>query len=193
MSNDPPTPDTNVRSGDAANADTDVESVERAVRTAVAGLDALGIEGAAVIDCDPALADTAEFCAAYGYDLADSANAIVVVGKSDPAVYVLAVVLASHRLDVNGVVRRTLGVKKASFAPAADTAALTGMQLGGVTPLAVPAGLPVWIDAAVMERRQIVVGGGSRSCKVVGPPAMLTALVPSACVIDDLAHPIPAE
>ena len=43
------------------------------------------LEGGAVdfelFPCDPALADTAPFCAAYGFDPGDSANTIVVVGK----------------------------------------------------------------------------------------------------------------
>ncbi|HEY3483784.1 MAG TPA: hypothetical protein VGK49_00310, partial [Ilumatobacteraceae bacterium] len=74
-----------------------------------------------VVPCDPALADTAAFCAAYGYRPDESANAIVVVGKSEPRVYVTCLVLATTRLDVNGAVRRRLGVKKASFASADET------------------------------------------------------------------------
>ena len=37
----------------------------------------LGVEYTAV-PCDPELADTAAFCAAYGYDTGDSANTIIV-------------------------------------------------------------------------------------------------------------------
>ena len=33
-----------------------------------------------VIDCDPDLADTAAFCAHYGYSLDDSANTITTAG-----------------------------------------------------------------------------------------------------------------
>ena len=59
--------------------------------------------------CDPALADTAAFCAAYGFDPADSANTIVVVGKGTPPVYAACVVLATHRLDVNRAVKGRFG------------------------------------------------------------------------------------
>ena len=76
--------------------------------------------------CDPALADTAAFCAAYGFDPEDSANTIVVVGKSDPPRYAACVTLAPYRLDVNRTVRDRLGTRKASFAPAEETAALHG-------------------------------------------------------------------
>ena len=147
--------------------------------------------GVEVIDIDPALADTAEFCAAYGYELDDSANAIVVIGRQRspdvPPVYAVCVVLASTRLDVNRVVRSRLGVRKASFAPADVTAELTGMTIGGVTPFALPPGLPLWIDERVMRRQRIVVGGGSRSAKVVGPPEMLLA-IDGAEVVADLAQ-----
>ena len=95
--------------------------------------------------------------------------------------------LASTRLDVNRVVRSRLGVRKASFAPADVTAELTGMTIGGVTPFALPPGLPLWIDERVMRRQRIVVGGGSRSAKVVGPPEMLLA-IDGAEVVPDLAQ-----
>ena len=100
--------------------------------------------------CDPDLADTAAFCAAYGIAVEDSANTIVVATKEEPARYVACVVLATHRLDVNGVVRKRLGARKVSFAPADVTAAVTGMVMGGVTPFGLPDGIRVWVDAAVM-------------------------------------------
>ena len=132
-----------------------------------------------VLPCDPALADTAQFCEAYGFALEDSANTIVVTAKSDPPRHVACVVLATTRLDVNGLIRRRLEARKASFAGAGDTAELTGMEIGGVTPFGLPAGLPLWIDAAVMTRPTLVVGGGSRSIKLVITPQMLAA-VPGA-------------
>ena len=129
-----------------------------------------------VVPCDPALADTADFCAAYGYAMEDSANAIVVAGKSAPRTHAACVVLATTRLDVNGVVRRRLGARKASFASADETQALTGMAIGGVTPFALPQALPLWIDERVMSRDRVVLGGGSRDRKIVAPPGILTAL-----------------
>ena len=162
---------------------TDIDPIEAAVRRRAGEL---ATDGVTTIDCDPALADTAQFCDAYGYAMDDSANAIVVIGKSEPPVFAMCVVLATTRLDVNKAVRRRLGTKKASFASSDDTEALTGMTIGGVTPFGAPNGLPIWIDAAVMSRDRIVVGGGSRSCKVVGPPAMLLEL-DGAEVVEDLA------
>ena len=138
--------------------------------------------------CDPDLADTAQFCAAYGFALDESANTIVVVGKSEPRVYAACIVLAPHRLDVNRTVKTRLGSRKASFASADETRELTGMAIGGVTPFGLPAGLPVWVDAAVMSPPRIVLGGGSRSWKVIASPEILRAL-PNVEVVEGLAAP----
>ena len=155
-----------------------------------AALDRLGVEHE-LVACDPSLADTAAFCEAYGYAPEDSANTIVVIGKADPPRYVACVVLATTRLDVNRAVKQRLGVRKASFADADATRALTAMEIGGVTALGLPDELPIWVDARVVERDRIVLGGGSRSWKVVGPPALLTKL-PNVEVVEGLAVEAPS-
>ncbi len=142
-----------------------------------------------IVPCDPDLADTAAFCEAYGFAAEDSANTIVVEGRADPPVRVACVVLASTRLDVNNIVRRRLGVRKASFASAEATRALTGMAIGGVTAIGLPPGLPLWIDVAVMARPRVILGGGSRSCKVLIAPELLTAL-PGVELVEGLANPL---
>ena len=139
--------------------------------------------------CDPALADTAAFCAAYGFAPEDSANTIVVVGKGSPPAYAACVVLATHRLDVNHAIKQRFG-RRSSFASPDETRALTGHEIGGVTVFGLPADLPVWVDAAVMDRPRIVLGGGSRSWKVIAPPSVLRTL-PNVDVIDGLANPAP--
>jgi prolyl-tRNA editing enzyme YbaK/EbsC (Cys-tRNA(Pro) deacylase) len=154
-------------------------------------LDRLGVPYE-VIACDPALADTATFCATYGYPLEESANTILVASRSDPPVYAACVVLANTRLDVNRTVRQRLGVRKASFASPEDTRALTGMELGGVTVFGLPEGLPIWVDARVMRRERIILGGGDRSSKISAPPAILLAL-PGAEVVEGLATEIPSQ
>lgn len=156
-----------------------VSDVEQAVLGALAGVEH------EVLECDPDFADTAAFCERYGIVPDDSANAIVVVGKSDPPRYVCCVVLATTRLDVNGAVRRRLGVKKASFASADETRELTGMLIGGVTPVALPAEIPVWVDARVMDRDRVVIGGGSRSMKILLPPSFFASL-PNCEIVPDL-------
>jgi prolyl-tRNA editing enzyme YbaK/EbsC (Cys-tRNA(Pro) deacylase) len=162
----------------------DDDELERRVR---ADLDSLGLTYRVMV-CDPELADTAVFCEHYGVAPEDSANCIVVVGKGAERVYAACLVLAVHRLDVNGVVRRRLGVKKASFASADETVECTdGMRIGGVTPFGVPATLPIWIDAAVLTRHEVIIGGGSRACKIVLDPSGL-ANAPRVEIVEGLAR-----
>ena len=67
---------------------------------------------------DPALADTAQFCETYGVSLEESANCVIIAAKRGSAVtFAACLVTATTRADVNGLVRRHLGAKKASFGP----------------------------------------------------------------------------
>lgn len=150
-----------------------------------ATLDATGL-AYEVIPCDPDFADTAAFCEKYGYDPGISANTILVASKAEPRQYAACVVLATHRLDVNHAVRKRMGVKKVSFADADETSGLTGMLIGGVTPLALPDTVPIWVDSAVMACHEIILGGGSRSMKVKVSPAVFSQL-PNAETVDGLA------
>jgi prolyl-tRNA editing enzyme YbaK/EbsC (Cys-tRNA(Pro) deacylase) len=150
-----------------------------------AALEASGV-AFEVMACDPDLADTAAFVKAYGVPLERSANTIVVASKGAEPRYVACVLLATTSLDVNSVVRREMGVRKASFAAAEPVRALTGMEIGGVTPFGLPADLPVLVDARVMAPDWIVLGGGNRSSKLLVHPSVLSAL-PSVRVVDRLA------
>ncbi|HEX5672009.1 MAG TPA: YbaK/EbsC family protein [Acidimicrobiia bacterium] len=157
----------------------------------IATLDILGT-GYEVLACDPELADTAAFCAAYDVPLEHSANTIVVASRRPEGHHVACVLLATTRLDVNGLIRRRMDVKKASFARPEETAALTNMMIGGVTPFALPEDLAVWVDSAVMDLDWVILGAGSRSAKIkVDPRAML--LLPSVEVVPDLAMPVTAS
>lgn len=149
-----------------------------------------GADGVFVAPIDPDLADTAAFCAAYDVALSASANCVVVSGKrAGEQRWAAAVVLATTRADVNGTVRRLLDVRKVSFAPMADAVEVTGMQYGGITPIGLPAGWPIFIDAAVAAAGPVVIGSGIRGSKIVIDGAALTRL-PGAELIDGLAHPV---
>jgi prolyl-tRNA editing enzyme YbaK/EbsC (Cys-tRNA(Pro) deacylase) len=150
-----------------------------------AHLEQLGVE-CEVMACDPALADTAAFVEAYGVPLDRSANTIVVASKGAEPTYVACVVLATTSLDVNRVVRREMGVRKASFAAADPVRELTGMEIGGVTPFGLPDELPILVDARVMEPDWVILGGGNRSSKLRVAPAALRAL-PSLRIVEGLA------
>lgn len=140
-----------------------------------------------VIEIDPALADTAEFCAHYGYPVEASGNCILVASRDDPPVLAANVVLATTKLDVNKRVRRLLGVRKLSFAPADLTRELTGMEIGGVTPFALPEDVPLYLDARIADLERVIVGGGSRRLKLYVAPAALVAV--GGEYVEDLALP----
>lgn len=140
-----------------------------------------------VVEIDPDLADTAEFCAMYGSPLSASANCVVVAGNRAGEVrYAAALVLATTRADVNNVIKRRLDVRKASFAPMADAVELTGMAYGGITPIGLPADWPLLLDTAAAEAPELVIGSGLRRSKLLVTGEFLAAL-PNAEVIDGLA------
>ena len=148
-------------------------------------LDALGVAHER-IEIDPAFADTAEFCERYGFPLESSANTILVASKQEPRRWAACVVRADTRLDVNHRVRALLGVRKLSFARAEETVERTGMMIGGVTVFALPDDLPIYVDARLIERDWIILGGGSRSLKIKIAPAVFERM-PRAEVVEDLA------
>ena len=145
-------------------------------------IEALGIVHE-VLDCNPELADTEAFCAHYGIARDDAANAIIVAAKSEPRKYAACLVLATTKIDVNHKLSKIMGIKRLSFASAEETKELTGQLIGGVTVFGLPDTLPVYVDARVMEREAVIVGGGNRSTKVRVPPAELRKL-PSVEVVD---------
>lgn len=149
-----------------------------------AGLEKNAIEHRVFL-CDSALADTAQFCEHYGFAMEQAANTIIAASKTEPVKFACCIVLGSTKLDVNKKVCQLLGVKKASFASAEQTIALTGMQIGGVTPFGLPE-MPVFIDAAVMQQNELVMGGGNRSSKVLLAPAELLK-IPNAELVENLA------
>lgn len=140
-----------------------------------------------VAPIDPDLADTAAFCEAYDVGLEQSANCVVVAAKRGGEVrYAACMVLATTRADVNGVVRRHLDARKASFAPMDDAVVLTGMEYGGITPIGLPEGWPVLVDAAVAAAGPVIVGSGIRGSKLELPGEALADL-PGAVVLEGLA------
>ncbi len=142
-----------------------------------------------IFPCDPELADTQVFVKHYDFSLEDCANTIVVKSKTGERKFAACVVLATCRLNVNHTVRKKLGARKASFATPEETMSLTGMTVGGVTPIGLPNDLPLWIDSAVMERPKIILGGASRSWKISISPKIFE-LTSNTDVVQDLASPI---
>jgi prolyl-tRNA editing enzyme YbaK/EbsC (Cys-tRNA(Pro) deacylase) len=148
----------------------------------------LEVNSIGVAEIDPALADTAAFCERYQVAPSESANCVIVAGRRDGATRIAAcMVLATTRADVNGVVRRELDVRKASFAPMEQAVELTGMEYGGITPVGLPADWPLLVDEAVSGTVRVVIGSGIRRSKLTLPGALLASL-PGAVVIPGLGR-----
>lgn len=137
-----------------------------------------------VAPIDAALADTAEFCAAYDVGLDISANCVVVEGRRGDVTTLAAVmVLATDRADVNKVVRKHLDVRKISFASMERATELTGMEYGGITPVGLPDDWRILVDRAVTEAGVVIIGSGIRGSKIALDGAALAEL-PGAVVLE---------
>jgi len=145
-------------------------------------------EAVGVAEIDPDLADTAAFCERYAVAPEESANCVVIAGRREGEIrFAACVVLATTRADVNGVARRALDVRKASFAATEVAVAETAMEYGGITPIGLPAGWLVLVDAAVAAAPQVVVGSGVRRSKLALAGKTLAAL-PGAVIVERLAR-----
>jgi prolyl-tRNA editing enzyme YbaK/EbsC (Cys-tRNA(Pro) deacylase) len=163
----------------------DDEALEERVLTAAQRRD----PDAEQIWIDPELADTAAFCERYGHPLEESCNCIVVRSKTGEVRHAACVVQAHRRLDLNRHSRALVGARKASFASADDTIAVTGMVPGGVTPFGLPDDLPVFVDAPILELDHVIVGGGSRRLKVRLRPQALVGL--ERVTVADIGRDVP--
>jgi prolyl-tRNA editing enzyme YbaK/EbsC (Cys-tRNA(Pro) deacylase) len=145
-----------------------------------------GADEVAVVEIDPALADTAAMTEAYDLPLTASANCVVVAGRRDGQERVAAcVVRADTRADVNNLVKRTLDVRKASFLAMDRAVEESGMEYGGITPLGLPAHWRLLVDARVVDIDVAIVGSGVRRSKLLLPGRLLARL-PGAEVVEGL-------
>jgi len=130
-----------------------------------------------VAEIDPALADTAAFCERYGVRLDESANCVVLTARREGRAWFAAcMILATARIDVNGVVKKHLGASKLWFASTDDATAASRMEFGGITPIGLPSEWPLLLDAAVAASERVVVGSGVRRSKLTLPGAALATL-----------------
>ncbi|MER6081972.1 YbaK/EbsC family protein [Streptomyces sp. NPDC001833] len=139
------------------------------------------------VETDPQWADTAVFVEHYGRDLLDtSANCVVVAGRRGGETTLAAcLVLSTTKVDVNGVVRRQLGARKASFASTDTATGATGMEYGGITPIGLPRDWPLLVDPAVVDLPYVLVGSGRRRGKLLVPGKAFAEL-PGAVVLAGL-------
>ena len=154
-------------------------------------LAALGwLDDVGVVEIDPDVSDTAATRDQFGLDATNLANCVVVAGKREGVERIAAcVVLSTTRADVNNTVKRLLDVRKASFLAMDRAVELTGMEYGGITPIGLPAGWPVLVDARVAEQDVVIIGSGVRRSKIL-LPGRLIADLPGGQLIDGLGQDV---
>lgn len=140
-----------------------------------------------VVEIDPAVSDTATTEREFDLQPQNLANCVVVGGKRGGSErFAACVVLSDTRADVNGVVRRLLDVRKASFLATERAVEMTGMEYGGINPVGLPEDWPVLVDGRVVERELVVIGSGVRRSKILVSGEILGQL-PRSQVIEGLA------
>lgn len=144
------------------------------------------IPQAQVFEIDPSLSDTDTLCEAFHLPPDPMGNAVLIQGKRDGEVrQCCCMVLATRRADVNGLVRRKLDVRKASFAHMEVAVESSGMEYGAITPVGLGPDWPIWLDETVRDVEELCVGSGVRRSKLLLPGKSLLDL-PGACLVEGL-------
>jgi prolyl-tRNA editing enzyme YbaK/EbsC (Cys-tRNA(Pro) deacylase) len=156
----------------------------------LAALETLGwLDAIGVVEIDPEVSDTARSQETYHLPPETLANCVVVGGRREGLERLAAcVVLFTSRADVNGVVRRRLDVRKASFLPMDRATGLTGMEYGAINPIGLPEGWAILVDRGVVETAVVLTGSGLRKSKLLLPGRLLAEL-PGAEIVDGLGVP----
>ena len=146
-------------------------------------------EEVAVVEINPEFSDTAAFCEQYQIQPNQAANCVIIEARrGDRSQFVACIVLATTRADINGLVRRHLDARKASFAPMDTAVSLTGMEYGAITPVGLPKDWPILIDSAVAQSPCVIIGSGIRKSKLMITGKALASL-PNATVLEGLGQP----
>jgi prolyl-tRNA editing enzyme YbaK/EbsC (Cys-tRNA(Pro) deacylase) len=152
-------------------------------------LESLGLASAVgVVEIDPALSDTAATEEAYGLSSETLANCVIVTGRREGEERIAAALIpATTRADINGLVKRRLDVRKASFLARELAVELTGMEFGGITPIGLPAAWPIFVDDRIVTTPLVIVGSGVRRSKLL-VPGKLFASLPGVEIIEGLGR-----
>lgn len=171
---------------------TSLRAIDRPELLAMPVAQALGAwqhaSSVAVVEIDPAVADTTAMMAAFSLPITAGANCVVVAGRRGGEERIAAcVVRADTRTDVNTLVKRILNVRKLSFLTMERAVQESAMEYGGITPLGLPASWRVLLDSAVPDMDVAIIGSGVRRSKLLLAGKLLSEL-PGAEVIDGLGR-----
>jgi len=157
----------------------------------LAALKSVGLEReVGVVEIDPDLSDTAATEAEYDLTPETLANCVIVTGKREGKERIAACVVPSTtRADINNLVKKRLDVRKASFMPREQAVETTGMEFGAITPVGLPNGWPIYVDARIATTPLLIVGSGIRKSKLLIPGALFDKL-PGVEIVEDLGREI---
>ena len=97
---------------------------------------------------------------------ADRVFKTLVVSRSGPGKHILALVPANRQLDLKKLAK-VVGEKKLKMASQRDAEKLTGLQVGGISALAlVNRGFEVYLDRTAESQAEIVVSAGERGQQI---------------------------
>jgi len=147
-----------------------------------------GATDVAVVEIDPAYADTAAMSEKYHVPMTSGANCVVVMGRREGEERVAAcLVRADTRADVNSLVKRTLDVRKCSFLSMERAVEESGMEYGGITPVGLPESWRILVDETCLTIEAAIIGSGVRRSKLLVPGRLLGEL-PRAEVLAGLGR-----
>ncbi len=105
-------------------------------------------------------------------------------GKGKP---ILAVIPGSAEVDLKALAK-ALGEKKLHLPTEREAESLTGLQAGGISPLAlINRGFQVVLDASARQFREIHVSGGQRGLNILLPVEALIQLTNAR--VEPITHP----
>jgi len=140
-----------------------------------------------VAEIDPQYLGGEDLCRHYGVDPLSGANCLVVKGvRGEKEVIASCIVPVGYKYNMNGAVRKALGVRMVSIAPLDFVLAETKMEHGSITPIGLPDDWIKFIDPLVFESQRIIVGGGLQKSKLSIRSSALLAL-PNAQKLEGLA------
>ena len=100
----------------------------------------------------------------------------IVVTREGKGKHILAIVPGTSEVDLKALAR-ALGEKKVSLPTEREAERLTGLQAGGISPLAlVNRGFQVVLDTSAQSFEQIHISGGQRGLNILLPVSALISL-----------------
>ena len=127
-------------------------------------------------DFDAGVHSAVDVAAAIGLPDQRVFKTLVALPDQSDAKPLLAVIPGPAKLDLK-LLAKALGVKKARMASHAQAESLTGLQTGGISPLAlVNRGFKVYLDTSATEHATIAVSAGQRGVNLELDPDDLMAV-----------------